>query len=106
VPLHNAIVLETPDPQEIEANVIYLAEHPSESERIRREGRQTARHYTWEKVLKILLQKLEYQARIQGILIPEKRSPLPVQEAPIYLEAISRPDLQLAGSRQKSVVEI
>jgi len=67
VPFRNAIVLETADPAEIEAHVMYLQEHPWEKERIRQAGRQTAAMFTWEEVTKNLIRKVEYQARRQGV---------------------------------------
>ena len=68
IPLVNAIVLETADPGEIEGYVLYLRDHPEESNRIRQAARRTARMYTWEAAARNLLGKLEHQARLQGIL--------------------------------------
>jgi hypothetical protein len=68
IPLVNAIVLETTDPQEIEGYVLYLRDHPNESHRIRQAARRTARMYTWEAAIRNLIGKLEHQARLQGIL--------------------------------------
>lgn len=71
--LHNSIILETADPEEIEAYLLYLEEHPEEKHRIRQSARNTARRYTWEEVTKDLIQKLTSQARVQGLLsLPEK----------------------------------
>jgi glycosyltransferase involved in cell wall biosynthesis len=70
IPFHNSIVLETAAPQEIEEYVIYLDEHPEEEEKIRKAARQTAKLFTWEEVIRNLVRKLEYQARIQGIFPP------------------------------------
>jgi glycosyltransferase involved in cell wall biosynthesis len=72
VPFYNAIVLETSDPAEIEAYICYLDANPSEKEKIRRAARQTAELYTWENVIKNLVQKLEYQAAIQGLITRER----------------------------------
>lgn len=68
IPFQNSIVLQTTDPKEIEAYVLFLKHHPGTAERIRRAGRYTAREYTWEHVIQILVRKLEYQARSQGML--------------------------------------
>jgi len=68
VHLQNSVVLDTADPQEIESYITYLLGHPEESERMRRMGRDTAAQFTWERVLTNLIHKLEYQARIQGLL--------------------------------------
>jgi glycosyltransferase involved in cell wall biosynthesis len=67
IPLVNAIVLETTDPQEVEGYVLYLRDHPDESDRLRRAARRTARMYTWEAAVRNLIGKLEHQARLQGI---------------------------------------
>ncbi len=80
IPLHNAIVLETSDPKEIEAYIMYLEEHPDEKKRIRRAAREAARRYVWEEVVKILIHKLEYQARIQGLLAVPRRTAIPPPE--------------------------
>jgi glycosyltransferase involved in cell wall biosynthesis len=68
VHLQNSIVLDTADPQEIESYITYLQGHPEETQRMRRMGRDTAGQFTWERVLTNLIHKLEYQARIQGLL--------------------------------------
>jgi glycosyltransferase involved in cell wall biosynthesis len=68
VPFHNAIVLETSNSQEIVSYVTYLHRHPEEGERIREAARHTASLFTWEQVIENLVQRLEYQARSQGLL--------------------------------------
>ena len=68
IPYRNAIVMETADPKEIETYITYLDKHPEEKHKIRQAGRGTARQYVWEKVIKNLIRKLEYQARLQGLL--------------------------------------
>ncbi len=70
VPFRNSIVLETADPKEIEANIIYLRERPDDEEKIRRSARHTAREFTWERVIENLVRKIEYQARSQGLIAP------------------------------------
>jgi glycosyltransferase involved in cell wall biosynthesis len=76
VPFYNAIVLETSDPAEIEAYVMYIQEHSAENERIRKAAKQTAGLFTWEAVIKNLIQKLEYQARLQGLLTAPPVTPV------------------------------
>ncbi|MFH1382294.1 MAG: glycosyltransferase family 4 protein [Chloroflexota bacterium] len=72
IPFHNSIVLETAEPEEIEDNILYLKTHPAEAERIRQAAKQTARLFTWEEVIRTLVQKLEHQARTQKLLaLPE-----------------------------------
>ena len=73
ISFHNSIVLETADPKEIESYVLYLDSHPREAERIRRTGRYTAARFVWEQVAEYLIQRLEYQAKIQSIIsVPVK----------------------------------
>jgi len=55
----------------------YLEEYPEEKERIRKTARRTARQFTWEEVIGNLIQKLEYQARIQGFLAAQEGFPHP-----------------------------
>ena len=77
IPFQNCIVLETSDPKEIEAYMIYLLANPEESKRIRRLARHTATLFTWTSVVKTLLRKLEYQANVQGnmaLISPESRA--------------------------------
>lgn len=68
VHLKNSVVLETADPREIETYISYLRGHPEESQKIRKTARKTASDFTWERALRSLIQKLEYQARLQGLL--------------------------------------
>jgi glycosyltransferase involved in cell wall biosynthesis len=74
VPFHNSIVLETADPSEISEYVLYLNEQPMTRKRIRTAARHTASRFTWEEVIKNLVLRLEYQARIQGFLTAMKRT--------------------------------
>lgn len=74
IPLENAIVLETDDPAEIVEYVTYLEEHEEEKESIRKSGKLTARHYTWEEVITNLVSKMEYLARSQGIQGPMSKA--------------------------------
>ena len=83
-PFYNSIVLETNNPEEIESNVLYLNELPDESERIRKAAKQTASQYTWERVIEILVRKLEYQARTQGLLVTKRKPAFPIQRLSIH----------------------
>jgi glycosyltransferase involved in cell wall biosynthesis len=69
VHLQNSIILETSDPKEIESYILYLNNHEEQKEILRRAGRHTARQYTWDRVIKSLSEKIENQARIQGLSI-------------------------------------
>jgi glycosyltransferase involved in cell wall biosynthesis len=78
VPFYNAIVLETANPAEIEGYIMYLHHHRNEAERIRNSGKETAGLFTWDKVIQNMLQKLEFQARVQGILTTPAAAPTEV----------------------------
>ncbi|MBI2830938.1 MAG: glycosyltransferase [Chloroflexi bacterium] len=74
--LHNSVVLETSDPREIETYVLYFAGHNEIKESIRREARRSAAWFTWEQVVRGLIDKLEYQARLQEVLEVPRLSPV------------------------------
>jgi glycosyltransferase involved in cell wall biosynthesis len=65
--LYNAIVLDTFQAGEIQFYTDYLRIHPDKKEAISTAARRTAEQWTWEEVIKRLVSKLEYQARLQGI---------------------------------------
>jgi len=94
IPYHNAFVLETSDPREIEGYLMYLRECPDEGTRIRSEAQRTASYFTWEAAAENLISKLESQARLQRTLV--KRSPTVRFE---ITEAAEGKLLQTAGSR-------
>ena len=73
IPFHNAIVLETTDPREMVIYLSYLNEYPHVAQKMRRMAKETARIYTWERVIEYLVRKLEYRARSQGILTSEAK---------------------------------
>jgi len=68
IPYHNAFVLETSDPREIEGYLMYLRECPDEDARIRSEAQRTAAYFTWGAAVENLISKLENQARLQKAL--------------------------------------
>ena len=95
VPFHNAIVLETSNPREIESFVTYLYYRPEESARLRQAGKITAAQFTWEQVVENLIQRLEFQAGVQialtaapstSIVIPGLPLSLPETEPAIPLD--------------------
>jgi glycosyltransferase involved in cell wall biosynthesis len=64
VPGQNALVLETDDPREFMALFRALRDHPAASQRLRRAGRTTARHYAWPEILEhVLLPRVEISHR-------------------------------------------
>jgi len=66
----NAIVIETDDASEVVAYVSNLAEHPENARNLRIAAQRTARAYTWQRVIDILLRRLEFVAIKQGLTIP------------------------------------
>jgi len=56
--LDNAIVLESTDPREIEDYVTYLDKNNQHEDKIRSSARATARRYTWDEVVKGLMDKV------------------------------------------------
>ena len=78
-PFQNAIVIETEDATEITAYVTRLAEHPDNARTLRIAAQRRARDYTWQRVIDILLQRLEFVALKQGlrVLDPPSAGSLP-----------------------------
>jgi glycosyltransferase involved in cell wall biosynthesis len=72
-PYENAVVLETPQAEEIVRQLLQLQDHPEEVESIRLAGRSTAKQYTWERVIdKNLLTRLEHMSQGRRIRRPER----------------------------------
>ena len=63
--MHNAIVLDTFEADEIQFYINYLRVHPENNKTISKAARQTAEQWSWEEVVKRLICKLEYQAQTQ-----------------------------------------
>jgi glycosyltransferase involved in cell wall biosynthesis len=66
----NAVVLETLTPKEIVDHAETFAAQPAAAKRVRRAAYQTARSYTWDRVVRLLLTRIGHQARAQGLLTP------------------------------------
>lgn len=66
-PYRNAIVIDTDDPAEITAAVRRLLMDPEGAQRMRMAAQRTARQFTWQRVIDILLLRLEYVALRQGL---------------------------------------
>lgn len=99
VHLHNAIVLESSDPREIESYVTYLDAHEEQREEIRTLARSTARRFTWDEVVKDLFEKIENQAFIQGVLSRPIRTKAARPEAIDIAESVPlRQDVPVAVS--------
>ncbi len=73
ISFYNSIVLETSDPKEIESYVMFLISHKEEEERVRKAARYTAARFTWEQIAENLIQRLEYQSKLQGIIALTRR---------------------------------
>jgi glycosyltransferase involved in cell wall biosynthesis len=100
ISFHNSIVLETSDPEEIESYVMYLNSHPGEKEKIRKAARQTAGRFTWEQVAESLVQRLEYQAKSQGIIVVPEKIMLPKEETVAFIKMISSRESSLTTNTQ------
>lgn len=73
--MYNAIVLDTSSAEEIQFYIDYLSAHPEKREMISAAARRTAEQWTWEEIVKRLICKLEYQARVQRIVLPSRSAP-------------------------------
>jgi glycosyltransferase involved in cell wall biosynthesis len=65
-PFRNAIAIETEDPAEIATYVRHLATHPETTRNLRIAAQRTAREFTWQRVIDLLLRRLEFVASSQG----------------------------------------
>ncbi len=62
----NAIVIETDDPREVAAAAAHLRSSPALVEALRQRGRETAREYTWARVIDFLKIRLQFLGHAQG----------------------------------------
>jgi glycosyltransferase involved in cell wall biosynthesis len=69
-PYRNALVLETDDPIELVTELTMIKDRPRLVATLRRRGRRTAREYTWEKVIELILLKVEFAAAQQAVRLP------------------------------------
>jgi glycosyltransferase involved in cell wall biosynthesis len=100
ISFHNSIVLETSDPKEIESYVMYLESHPQETEKILKAARYTAGRFTWEQVAESLIQRLEYQAKAQGILSVPERTTLSRPEGVDLIKILSQAEPSFTANTQ------
>jgi glycosyltransferase involved in cell wall biosynthesis len=63
----NAIVVETEDPTELATSLRIIRDRPDLVVAMRKEGRATARAYTWDRVITQLLLRIELAAAQQGV---------------------------------------
>ena len=91
-PYRNALVLETDDPLELAASLRLVARDPGLAARLRAEGRNTARAYTWDIVVEQLFARLELAAARQHVSWPGSSAPPapPVPPAPSPGRVVSK----------------
>jgi glycosyltransferase involved in cell wall biosynthesis len=68
LPMKNAMVAETDDPEELVAGILYLRAQPETMVVLRQEARRTAQQFTWEQVIASPINKASYLACKQGVL--------------------------------------
>jgi glycosyltransferase involved in cell wall biosynthesis len=76
-PQRNAVVLDTDDPREIVVQLRQLQGNAAEIDRLKRNGKKTARDFLWPEVLRELLAKLDYVAYTRGVDIPPNGTEVP-----------------------------
>jgi len=70
--MHNAVVLDTFTGEEIQFYVDYLRRHPEIRDEMITAAKKTAERWTWEEVVKTLINKLEYQSQIKYTCKPSR----------------------------------
>jgi glycosyltransferase involved in cell wall biosynthesis len=95
ISFQNSIVLETADAKEIESYVLHLHNHPEQQERIRKAAHRTANRFGWEQIIANLLQRLEYTAKVQGII--------PLSETQLYPGIINEDEKSLIALEKPKV---
>jgi glycosyltransferase involved in cell wall biosynthesis len=73
-PYRNALVLETDDALELVTNLRLIRDNPAMAKRIREQGKQTAREYTWDKVIEQLQYRVELAGRQQNVKLPKQKA--------------------------------
>jgi len=81
-PFRNAFVLETDDPLELAACLRLISRDPGLAARLRAEGRNTARAYTWDIVIEQLFARLELAAARQHVAWPDSTPPATTPAVP------------------------
>ena len=69
----DALVIETEDPIELATTLRVIRERPQLAAEIRRQGRATARAYSWDRVITQLLLRIELAAAQQGVQLRGSR---------------------------------
>jgi glycosyltransferase involved in cell wall biosynthesis len=68
VHLHNSVILETADPREIETYLMHIHDRREVKARIRGAATRTARRFTWEEAISILIEKASLQGAMRGVV--------------------------------------
>ncbi len=82
-----ALALDTENAEEIVLNLLKLREHPEYQSAMRQAALRTAGRFTWDRVLDVLLHKVELAAFTQGVTLldaPNARPLEAVQDVVIY----------------------
>ena len=88
VPFLNSVVLDTDDPSEINIALDFLRRRPEVAERMRSDGQETARSFSWENVIvDNLVGKLEYVCLRQLVTPPGPAGPATRPVPPAKAEA-------------------
>ncbi len=66
---HSAVVVDTDAPDEIAGAVLAVRSDPAFGLRLRRAARERAAVFTWDQVVQVLLSKIHFVARIQGLCL-------------------------------------
>jgi glycosyltransferase involved in cell wall biosynthesis len=68
---HNGIALSSDDPREIAVYVRELEDYPDTSDTLRRQGKTTAKRFSWETVVDDFIRKVELAAWARGLILQE-----------------------------------
>jgi glycosyltransferase involved in cell wall biosynthesis len=82
IPFVNSFMIDTSDPMEIVSYILLLKNDPGKMRHMRTSARVTAHYYTWENAVRNLINKLENQGRLQGVLAEQRYSPPPAPVTP------------------------
>lgn len=92
VHMENAVVLETDDPGELAWYVQHLDADPALAARLGAAGVRTARRFVWDRVVRLLLDRIEFLAGRQGMLSAPWLRAAPVEGRPAAVGVSGRDD--------------
>jgi glycosyltransferase involved in cell wall biosynthesis len=99
----NAVMLDTDAPQEIVAALLDLQAHPDQAKAMRQAAHETAAIFTWKRISKVLLEKIEFAAQADGAMPGDgcnHRQPGHVQDVVVYALVHQPRQLHLVPSRK------